>query len=293
MIREIDYITESVIVLNDNMFPLYILKGDKNYLVDCGISARSEIFLKKIKKILDTKNIDVALLTHSHYDHTGACSYLQNIYDFDIYGSKKTVELLNKPKVISFINKLNQEFNMIEKPSNKNLTCDSLRNLTALENNQNIQMDKDHSLTVIESKGHTQCSVSYLLLPERILFPGDASGVLEKNGSIKPLFLSSYNNYIASIKNLIKLNADILAFPHNRYIKGQNKVNNHLQNAIEVSEKLKDSIIKELNSGKNTKMIAENLLIELFPNPTVIGPKEAFSINLEAMVETINKEFVL
>ncbi len=50
MIRKIEYITKNVIVLIDNMFPLYIIKGDKNYLIDCGISAKSELFYERIKK---------------------------------------------------------------------------------------------------------------------------------------------------------------------------------------------------------------------------------------------------
>ena len=288
MIRKIENITNQVIVINDNMFPLYIIKGDKNYLIDCGISARSELFYEKIKNTINSEKIDVVLLTHSHYDHTGACSYLQDIYNFEIFGSNRTIELLKKPTVISFINKLNQEFNRIEKSDN--IKCTKLNNLISLENNQTIQIDKDNSLTAIETKGHTQCSMSYLLLPTRILFPGDSTGVMEKNGSIKPLFLSSFNEYIKSIKTLIDLNAEILAFPHNRFIKGKNRVKKHLEMAIFASEKLKTDIVEELQKGKSTTTIAEDLLTNLFPDPTISGPEEAFMINLQAMVNTVKRE---
>jgi len=292
MIRKVEYITDTVIALNDSMFPLYIIKGkEKNYLIDCGISARAEIFYDKIKEILDEEKIDAVLLTHSHYDHTGACSYLQDIFNFKIYGSVRAVELLNKFKVIEFINKLNQEFNRIENIKHNKFKCSELKKLTYLHDNETIAIDEVRSLTAVETKGHTQCSMSYFLLPDRILFPGDASGVLEKNGEIKPLFLSSYNKYIESINKLITLDAEILALPHNRFISGKDKIKRHLENSITVSDNLKSSILQKLNSGNDIKTIAGNLLPELFAKPTVTGPQEAFKINLQAMVKTIKKEF--
>lgn len=289
MIREIENITESVIQLGDIMFPLYIIRGYKNYLIDCGISARANIFYDKIKKIIGYEKIDKVLLTHSHYDHTGACSFLQSKFNFDIYGSKRAIELLNKPKVIEYINKLNREFDDIEKIKTES-SFTKLKNLIPLNDYQQIEIDNEHILTAIETRGHTKCSMSYFLLPERILFPGDTSGVLEKNGEIKPLFLSSYNDYINSIDKLLNLDAEILALPHNRFIRGKERIKIHLNNSIKAAENLKSNILEKIHF-EDTDEIAKKLLPELFPNPTVIGPKEAFEVNLKAMVETVKREF--
>jgi len=292
MIRKVEYISESLIRINDLMFPLYIIKGDRNYLIDCGISAKANFFYNSIKNTINNEKIDVVLLTHSHYDHTGACSFLQGKYNFEIYASKRAVELLKKPKVIEYINNLNKEFNKIENVDEDIFKCSELDNLIPLNDGQIIKIDKEHSLTAFETRGHTKCSMSYFLLPERILFLGDASGVLEKNRNIKPLFLSSYKDYIKSINKLIKLDAEILAMPHNRFIKGKEKVKTHLINSIKAAERLKENILAKIHF-KNTDDIAQNLLPKLFPEPTIVGPKEAFEVNLKAMVETVKREFLL
>jgi glyoxylase-like metal-dependent hydrolase (beta-lactamase superfamily II) len=77
---------------------------------------------------------------------------------------------------------------------------------------------------VYETPGHTRCSLAFLLQPENILFPGDAAGVVEKSGKIKPLFLSSYTLYEQSLKKLSTIKANILALPHNTAIKGERKI---------------------------------------------------------------------
>ena len=117
--REIERVSDNVTLICDEVFPLYIIHGDKNFLVDCAITAKSQEIAGKIKAILGQKKnlvsrrIDTLLLTHTHYDHLGICSYLQDIYDFDIYTSLIGVNLLKKKKVVDFVNHLNQEFNKI------------------------------------------------------------------------------------------------------------------------------------------------------------------------------------
>ncbi|MCP4155185.1 MAG: MBL fold metallo-hydrolase, partial [bacterium] len=115
--REFDFISENVIVLYDDIFPLYIVTGEKNFLIDSGVTAKAGLFYERINSVLSelggSGKIDTLLLTHSHWDHAGAASWLQKKYGFDIYGSHRTVELLGKQKVVDFINRLNQDFKMM------------------------------------------------------------------------------------------------------------------------------------------------------------------------------------
>lgn len=289
--KKYESINKNVIVLYDEMFPLYIVKGEKNFLIDCSITARAIDIHKTISKILKGGKIDSVLLTHSHYDHTGACSYLQNIYNFDIYGSYKTVELLKKEKVIDFIDKMNQDFKKLLRDNSKT-KFDMLNNLKSIKQGDRIKIDDSSHFEILDTPGHTKCSISFLIQPEKILFPGDSVGVVERNGNIKPLFLSSYKEYEKSLNKLIKIEPNILAFCHNKYIKGKNKIKNFLELSLKSTKELKDEILKKLKKDSDFDKIAQEIFKKEFSMPLVMGPHKAIMINIKAMVNSVYKEFV-
>ncbi|MCP4150731.1 MAG: hypothetical protein GY757_23500 [bacterium] len=163
--------------------------------------------------------------------------------------------------------------------------------LIGVGDGQRIEISPGKYFEVIETPGHTKCSISYLLQPGGILFQGDSAGIIEKDRSIKPLFLSGYGDSKTSIKKLLALEAEALAFPHNRCIRGKTRVETHLKSALARMEELKDKIIRLLEGGKNVIGIAELIHDEDFPNPTLLGPREARTINFEALVKVVSKEF--
>ena len=290
-IKNISNIAGNVFVLHDSMFPIYLIHGQKNIMVDCSILAKGAEIEEGIANILGNETIDSVLLTHSHYDHTGACAYLQGKHHFNILSSQRTVEILQNPKAIEFIDKLNQEFKRLLKQDNS-MRVTMPENISALHEGERIPISHDQWLQVFETPGHTRCSLSFLLYPENILFPGDAVGVMEKNEKVKPLFLSSYTQYEQSLKKLMTLDVEILALPHNNAIKGGKRVREFLSNSLSETQKLKAEIMATLQKTLDFSMIAEDILNRDYPHPTIMGPREALLINVTAMVKSIFYEFV-
>lgn len=287
--KEFELVAENVYVLNEKMFPVYLIRGENNFLIDCAISPYGQNILNKIKKLLGALTLDSVLLTHSHYDHTGGCSVLQDKYNFNLMGSERTVELLKKKKVEDYIKKLNKDFERIlNKPAGNN--SGTFKNLIPVKDKERIEVDKNRYIKVISTPGHTKCSVSYFIMPEKILFPGDAAGVIERKGKIKPLFLSNYSDYKESLEKLIKVKAEYLCLPHNRYIKGKTKIRQFLTESLEQTEKTGKIIKEALRKSIAPGVISSQILKKEFPNPTVEGPDKAFTINLESMVTAIKKE---
>jgi len=323
--RLYDMITPQVMVIYDKMFPLYIVKGAKNFLIDSGVTAKAREFQEKIDQVLKEigdnpsssgnfptasftpetvlrygivsgdpgfgkrPGIDTLLLTHSHWDHTGASSFLQKYYGFDVLASQRTVDLLQKRKVIDFVNRLNQDYKKMVKDTSDTV-FDGLDMCRTVVEGERIPVDGDAYFEVIETPGHTKCSISFLLHPWKILFPGDATGVLEQDGAVKPLFLSSYRDYENSILKLVGLGAEVLAFPHNLIIKGKEKVSEHIERSLLRTRDIKDKIIGFLETEKDSEKIAETIYLQEFPKPTLLGHKEALMINLEAMIKCVKSE---
>lgn len=290
-IKKYSPVAGNVVVIHDPMFPVYVIRGQKNILIDCSILARGPDIEAALIDILNTAQIDTLLLTHSHYDHTGASTYLQARHNFAVISSQRTMEILNNPKAIEFIDKLNLEFfRLLGLESRSHVTMPE--NVSIVHEGDKIFVSPSQWLQVYETPGHSRCSISFLLQPENILFPGDAAGIIEKNKTIKPLFLSSYTQYVASIKKLSTLNAEILALPHNQFIAGRKNIGDFFNRSLAETQKLKDTIVRELQQDIDFSSIAKKLSANEYALPTVDGPREALLINLTAMVKSIYFELV-
>jgi len=295
--RVFDFINDQVIVLYDSTFPVYIIRGEKNFLVDTGTAARATGFAEKIRTVLDSigaknETIDTLLLTHSHWDHVGAASYLQENFEFDVYASTRAVEVLQKDSAVAFIGKLNQNYQQMVNDTS-GVTVKKLKHMSPLKEWDTLPVSKNSYIEVIETPGHTKCSITYMLYPSRTIFIGDATGVRERDGRIKPIFLSSYTAYENSIQKLIALEAEVVCFPHNMVIKGRERVRKHMDEALDRTHEIRDKIIHMLKEGLEVSDIGEALLNREFDRPTLLGPRESMIINFEAMARSVQKESFL
>lgn len=288
--RIYDEIMTDVFVIHDSMFPLYVIRDQKNVLVDCSILARAKSIYQVLTRLLGQQPVHTVLLTHSHYDHTGACSFLQDKYHFNIFCSQRTKEILENPKSLEFINKLNRNFSQLLGSENSDLIIRTPQNIHHVCEGDKITISEQHYLQVYETPGHTRCSISFLLQPEKIFFIGDAAGVIEKNKKIKPLFLSSYLQYEESLNKIKQVDAEILALPHNNLIKGRKNVADFLNCALEATRLAKFDILEALKKTDDINQIASDILAGEFPLPTIAGPREALLINLTAMVKAVKRE---
>lgn len=294
--RDYEYISDNVIVLYHKMFPLYIVKGEKNFLIDAGAAVNAPVVYERINNILQAagssqrEKIDTLLLTHSHWDHTGAAFYLQQKYGFNVIASARAVSLLPKRKVVAVIDRMNREYSKLLQVS-PDIHFDIIRNLAAVQEGDTIPVNAGISFRVFETPGHTKCSVAFLLLPERILFPGDAVGLIDDKGGIRPLFFSNYSQYENSLKKLIKLNAHALAFSHNKFIKGKERVKKHLTAALTQTKEVKDLILRFLKKEQDVSTIAGAIYEQEFSNTNFIGSRETLMENIEVMVKIVAREF--
>jgi len=88
------------------------------------------------------------------------------------------------------------------------------------------------------------------------------------------------------------LKAVVLALPHNRAIKGENKVQEFLESSLRETQRLKEEILAALQISTDFASIAENILNREYTLPAIMGPREAHLINVTAMVKSIFYEFV-
>lgn len=284
---------ERIALIKDETHPLYVVKDEKNILIDTGISAKAKKYHEAIDEVLQGKKIDTLLLTHSHFDHLGTCSYFQDIYDFDIACSYEAVELLKNPELIEMINYQNQELKeYFAANSDVNVNCEVPKNLGGLKAGDKIEISPESYFEVISTPGHSHCSLSYLLHPGKILFPGDSAGMMEKSGRKRPVFFTGFKDYENTLLKLTELKPQVLAFSHALYIKGEKEAGKYFSESLNEARVLKDKMLYGLMRGQDKMEIAERLAEQEYTPDSVMGRRETFMMHLMTLVTTISREFI-
>lgn len=151
-----------------------LIKDDDCIIVDPGDEKD-----KILKKVEDLKlNVVGILITHAHFDHVGALSYILNEYDVPVYYNNVNNEILYN--------------NLINVKEEKYIIS-------------------NFKFEVIYTPGHRNDSVIYYFYEDNLMFTGD---FLFK-GSIgrTDLEYANYNDMINSLKKIKNYSNGILIYP--------------------------------------------------------------------------------
>jgi len=167
----------------------YIIEeDDSSFIIDPGDEAG------KIYKYIQDKNIRISniILTHGHFDHIGAVSFLRNKLDVMVF-----IHQLDNPYLLD---------------PNKNLSY-MLGDDIVLEPAERFLVDEEiyNSFQVIATPGHTPGGISLYNKEEGILFSGDT---IFHNGYGRTDFPGAdHQTLFDSIKILLELPADTVVYP--------------------------------------------------------------------------------
>jgi len=89
-----------------------------------------------------------------------------------------------------------------------------------LQEGDTISLGREQ-IRVLETPGHTNCSVSYGLEPQRILFLSESTGVIESETSVISSTLKSFHDTMDSIEKCKAYHASQLIIPHYGMIPGE------------------------------------------------------------------------
>jgi len=291
--REIDFkvqkLDENFFVLGNAYAYIYFIKVDRfNILIDTGTA----FFGNKLKDYLKSQNIeeiDYLLLTHSHYDHIGGVPViLKNFRVKNIFAHSYLKNVLKSEKAIRIINNLNKiELSVLDPFLNYEFEPFEITN--EVRENDFLDFGKIKIL-FYETPGHTKDSVSYYILPYKIIIPGEAIGVPNKDDSyILPQFLSSFETYIESINKIKNLDIEIVGLPHEHLIFGKENVKNYIENSLKSTYEYAQIIENAIVEYKNFDKILDYLTEEIHQKKNIRQPIHAFRENLKAQIIVISR----
>jgi glyoxylase-like metal-dependent hydrolase (beta-lactamase superfamily II) len=129
---------------------IYFLDFDKKIIIDTGKRSDRHNIEMLLKHVISPENIDIVIITHLHYDHTGNIDLFSNA---KVYASQETIDEFNNNP---FGSVLDEE------------TVERLNNITL-----NPLPLRFEELDIINTPGHTKGSICIWYDKRKILFSGD------------------------------------------------------------------------------------------------------------------------
>jgi glyoxylase-like metal-dependent hydrolase (beta-lactamase superfamily II) len=293
MIKEsIGKISDRLYAIGNPGLPAFLLQGKIPGLFEAGMTFMGPAYLKQLKASLgDAGHLRYLLLTHSHYDHCGAAPFLQRrIPGLKIGASGLVAEVLKRPNAVRLIQSLSRDPEERFKPlmGDEDVSFHSFEIDLPLAEGDELVMGDGDRVQVIATPGHTRDAISFYIRGMKALIPGEAVGAYDRNFSIQPEFLSSYDDYRASLEKLAALDIQILLMAHSYVLTGE-EARGYMAKSMEATSQFKKRIetLLDMMAG-DQEAVVKRIFQEDFEDTQAIPQDEMpFLINLKAKVKAV------
>lgn len=285
-------IVNGLYTIGSSALPAFLVMASEPALFDSGITFMGPLYLRDLKKHLgDPNRLRHLFITHSHFDHSGAAPYLKrHIRSLKISTSGLTAEIYKQPKAVSLIQSLSRDY---EKRFSKiigeeDVFFNSIEVDRILKDGDEIDLGGGWNLRVIATPGHTRDAVSYYFPKYKALISGESAGYMYDKHNIQPEFLSSYREYIASLKKLADLDVEIMMLSH-QYVLTDDDARGYLKKSLANARKYKERIEDLLGKAAgDQESVVQTIYREDYLEPGVIKQDErSYLINLRAKVRAV------
>ena len=284
-------ITEKFYALGSPALPSYLFLGDSPVLFDSGMTVMGPLYLQDLKKYLgDPNRLTYLFLTHSHFDHAGSAPFLKkNLPRLKVAAGKAAADIFKRPNAIQLIQSLSKPMEEQWKAQlgGVDVTFRGLDLDRVLEDGDEIKLEDGTRIQVVATPGHTRDTVCYYFPEQKALIGGEAVGSFDRHFNVRPVFLSSYDDYLSSLEKLKKLEVDILLLGHFYALTADAR--EMIPKAIEATQTFGKRIEAELEAhGGNQEAVVKKIFREEYLEKKSINQDEKpFLINLTAQVKTI------
>lgn len=291
--RSIGKLAEDLYAIGDFRLPAYLLAGEIATLFDAGMNFMGPRYFQEIKNHLgDPGRLQYLLLTHSHYDHCGAAPFLKRrIPGLKIGASPKAAEVFTKPKAIQLIRELSRNgqknFESLL-AAGEDISFDSLKVDLLLGDGQELDLGGGLRVQVFATPGHTRDALSYYLPHLKALITGEAVGVYTRQLDVQPEFLSSYEDYVASLKKMSTLEVEILMMGHGHVLTGDD-ARTYIPKSLEGTRRFRERIEDALHQlGGSQEAVVQKIYHEDYEGKkSALQDARPYLINLAAMVRAV------
>lgn len=285
-------IAERLYAIGNPSLPAFLLLGEKPALFEAGMTFMGPTYLKELNTHLgDAGHLRSLLLTHSHYDHCGAAPFLKRkIPGLQVGASRLAAEIFHRPNAVRLIQSLSRDPEEKSKHliGDEDVSFDALEVGLPLSDGEELFLGDGHPVRIVATPGHTRDALSFYFPGWKILIAGEAVGSFDRNFRIHPNFLSSYEDYLASLRKLEALDVQVLLTGHFHALTGE-EARKHIAESIKATGAFKERIEVLLDEmGGEQEAVVKRIFKEDYEETgAILQDEEPFRINLRAKVKVV------
>jgi len=291
-----DEIVKNLYRLGSVQQPAFVVMGqDRVVQVDAGTAFMGPAYLEDIRKLLGAgRGPDLLFFTHLHFDHVGSAPYLlRHFPEMKLGGSEKFFRLLTRTKMDKTLTLLNQGLvkknNMESDFIPRDFDYSALKLDWILKDGDVIDLGSGIAIEVIATPGHTRDSLSFFLPHTGAVLAGEALGIIPGDDFwVAPQFLSSYEDYIHSIKRIREIKPKVIVLGHHCVV-GRKETGKFFEASLADCRAYRTMIEQYLQAAQ----MAQERVIQRIKEEEYLTlrkrkqPEQAFLLNLKAQVKLI------
>jgi glyoxylase-like metal-dependent hydrolase (beta-lactamase superfamily II) len=261
-----------------------LLTDAKTALLDSGFSFCAETMLDNIAEVLEGRDLDYVLLTHSHYDHASGSVYCRKRWPrVQIVGSSHTAKVLGKESARSLMRQLNDSAARQQGVEKYEDLLDELTVSRIVSEGDKIDLG-NMRLRVLELPGHTRCSIGFYAEKEKLLLGCETLGVSAGERLVMPCCLVSYDDTLKAIKKVSELDVESMLLPHSGLVQGQ-ACQQFLKDAHYWLEETRNRIRKAYAAGESESKLRQIFKDLFYTTLTQQNqPEKAFDLNASYII---------
>ena len=289
-------LTDKLRMLGAAPYPVYLYRGERGATIfEGGIGSVGPLLLEQLDKLeIDRDSIGQAVVTHAHPDHVMAVPLFRQAFpNVSVLASKTAAATLSVEKAVAFFENMDGALcgamaaagviadEHRPKPlAEKQITVDRV-----IAEGDSVEVDEGIAFQVLETPGHSDCSLSFYEPAGKILVISDATGYyMPEPDEWWPNYFSGYEPYVASMRRLAALEAEVLCLSHNAAVKGAEAVRDYFDRVIVATEAYHRRIVDEVKAGKPPRELAGELGAEIHKK-TGLLPLDFFQKNCGLLVK--------
>ena len=295
IVEQIGEIANGIHLLGHRAVPIFLVDGDRPALFDAGMAFLGPHYGDQIRKVLGNRQPAWCFLTHSHFDHCGAVSYLKRQFPaMQVVCSRRAADVFERPSAIALIGDLNRSSAALAADLGIagpfNAFAPFCADVVAGEGDR-FDISPGLTVEILETPGHTWDFLSFYVPRHKLLIASEALGTSDETGYIINDCLVDYDAYCRSMQRFRSLDVEILLLGHICSFTGRH-ARQHIAASLAQIDRFKGMVERLLGEEKGDLESVKRRIkaIEWDHNPGMRQPEPAYLLNLAARLKTVMRK---